>query len=207
MINTFVLVEKIYDLLIDSQQNPTKYNFAMSADVDLNPYDPGDFRVDGTISEDGAYLYFEKTEFERSMMDNSSFTTEPKITLDIYSSRPAEEDGEGNITFSTEVAARAAEAALANIVGCLTHTTFIRFLNALCEADSRFGDTRCTMLYPLSCENVGTLKLTENSKSVCIYRMTFEVSITEIPGQASTFTLSEIIDRLVVYRQESDLEE
>ena len=204
MINTFLSLGEIYSILKNSQDNPTAYDFALDSSLDLRKYDPGDFRIDGHVAKDGVYLYFEKTEFQDDERALAEFGHSPKIVFDVYSSRPARETASGDVV-SAQAAYDSASAAIISVFGCVFHSTFNRILNEALDSVPTFGDTRVTQLYPVSCENIATLKLTENSKSVSIFRLSCEFAVTELPGQAIPFAIGVIEDRLHAMRDESDV--
>lgn len=200
MINAFVAIETIVQMLKDSQANQTLFDFAVDPSIVIKNYYPGDFRLDGVLPSDGAYFYFEETDIYNGQSSPGSQPHEPSFCIDVYSSRP-----HVGTSDSMTVATQAMYSVVSNIYECIMHTTFKRKLLERLKLDANFGDTLVTKITPSKMQQMENLKPTDGSNALSSFRMRFVFAVTETPGQAKYYTLTQIEDRLHAMRDESEL--
>lgn len=200
MINTFVTIETIVQMLKDSQLNQLLFDFAADSSISIKNYYPGDFRIDGVIPSDGAYFYFEETDMYNGQSSPGSQPHEPSFCVDIYSSRPHV----GTLDSMT-VATQSMYSVVSNIYSCIMHTTFKRKLSDRLKLNVNFGDTLVTKITPSKMQQMENLKPTDGSNALASFRMRFVFAVTETPEQSKYYTLTQIEDRLHAMRNESEL--
>lgn len=202
MRSTFATDKAITDVLIDAQ-TPGALEFDINSNIEINNYDPGDFRHDSVDVDQGVYVYFEETMFETRNGSNKSQGHEPQLHIDIYISKNAQAAA-GIVTPSVKVADAELKSVCGQIYDAVMHTTFLRLINDKIKSDTSTGDFRISSCLIFKAKKIGVLRLTESMKTIAGFRYILTPAVTEIPGVNPGKTLTSVDDQITPYTKEPE---
>lgn len=204
MRSTYQTQEAVVALLI-AAQTPSALPFDIPTEVNIFDYDPGDFRYDSEVTNDGVYIYFDESNFDDGDIGEASQGHKPNIFVDIYTSQKAQKiAGTGEVTFSVKVAADAMKALVIAFYQGLMHAQFEDLLNSQIISAGGGGTWKLSDCHIAKPEHIGTMRLRAASKTITCTRFHLQVNVTEIVGTDAGTQLVLRTDSLKAYRKADD---
>lgn len=203
MRSTYQAIDAIYSLLVQAQNPLSGLGFLIRSTTALYDWQPGDFTVDGQQTDDGVYIYFDRTQFDKGMADNGSQSHFPRINLDIYTSvKASKSTSTDEIVFGTKRADRAIRNMAIELYDALSHSTFRRLMTEALPVDA---DWTVSDVHVSECTKIGVLRIPKSSKVIAAQRMVLTVNVCEIHDQATGVPYAGTDDVLTPYRTEDQL--
>jgi hypothetical protein len=205
MRSTYKAIDIIYEMLIDAQNPANGLPFVMSAGTNIYDYQPGDSAVDGQPTEEGIYIFFDRTVFDTSVGSEDEQEHGPRMNIDLYASVGSTQSaGSGDVNYSVRRADRSIRSMAIEVYEAISHKSFRRLFNERLVAD---GVTNW-QLYEINIQSVaktGVLRLKNSKHTIAHQRIVCVPRVTEIHTSAvgSPYTGSD--DLITPYRRESDL--
>jgi len=207
--STWATIDGIAAILKEAQLNDGTVPFPLDDDLQIYEFQPPDFRFDGKEMEQGMYIYFEDTRFERSDGGNQDVSHNPNISIDFVVSKGAELDTETDtFKFSNLVAEATLRTITSQVFDAMTDTRFLRLLNAKIAANISVTDEfNCSELWFAKADKLGTLRFVKSSKTISIFRFVVQTNIAEVHGNNPGIAYDGTKDHITPYLKGQEFEE
>lgn len=198
---TYEAIDIIYDLLTSAQDPGNGLPFSVDASFSIYDFQPGDFTVDGQPTEDGIYIFFDRTKFDLSQRSGLNQSHDSLIAIDLYTSiNSTRSTGTGDIEHSVRRADRSIRAMANDIYDAISHSEFHRLFNERITADTwRNGG-----IYISEVMKTGVLRLKNSKNTIAHQRMICMCTVTEIHDTNQGSALTSVRDLIEPVRVDDE---
>lgn len=202
MRSVYQAIDAVFGLLQQSQQPGSTLPFVIRPGTELHDWQPGDFSVDGQPTQEGVYVYLDKSQFSESDADTNTQSHTPLINFDLYASMTATKSTTtGEITQSEKRADRAIRNMSIEIYEALSHAEFRRLLSENLEPGSGWEPSR---VHVTAVEKIGVLRIPASSTCMAVQRIVLQVEVCENHGTAAGVPYVDTDDHITPYRVDDD---